>query len=259
MKKEKIIVCLALFFLFFSFFFLMKEKEKIYQGEDRTEQIKEFAKKGAIQAGWLQVEGTNIDLALTIVSMNQPNYTEKDQYAWTMASITEKSNHISFASHNIRNVSKNPIVGDNTMKNFEQLLSFIYPNFVKKHQFIAYTNADGQTDIYRIYAVNLTGNREASLLSKNEYTRNELQEYIDDTQKETLFSVDTEVEKTDQLLSLLTCTRFYGNKVSYSFIVEARKMRKKEKQTLAKVKVTKNYEKIKARMEESEADKNEQL
>ena len=236
----------------------MKErKHTVYRGEDRVEQMKKFEKKGAIVAGWIQVEGTNIDLPLTIVSMNQPDYTEEDQYAWTMATISNKSNHISFASHNIRNVSKNPIVGDNTMKNFEQLLSFIYPDFVKKHQFIAYTNAEGKTEIYRIYAINLIGNQEARLLSKNEYTKEELKDYIENAKKETLFSIDTEVEESDQLLSLLTCTRFYGNKVSYSFIVEARKMRSMEKQTLANVKVAKNYEKIKARMEESEDDKNE--
>ena len=62
------------------------------------------------------------------------------------------------------------------------------------------------------------------------------------------------------MLTLFTCTRFYGADTSYSFRVDARKLRDGEDKIYAKVKSNKNYEKIKERMEESESgEENEKV
>ena len=68
------------------------------------------------------------------------------------------------------------------------------------------------------------------------------------------FDIETEVDKNDLLLTLFTCTRFYGATDAYSFRVDARKLRKGEEQTLAPVKKNNNYRKIEAKMKEGETN-----
>lgn len=66
--------------------------------------------------------------------------------------------------------------------------------------------------------------------------------------------MDVDVNSGDLLLTLFTCTRFYGFTNDYSFRVDARKLRKGERTTLAEVKTNDNYKVIKDRMEEGEED-----
>ena len=71
-----------------------------------------------------------------------------------------------------------------------------------------------------------------------------------------MYGIDVNVKKDDLLLTLFTCTRFYGASTNYSFRVDARKLRDGEEKTYAKVKTNENYKVIKERMEEGE--KNEE-
>ena len=85
--------------------------------------------------------------------------------------------------------------------------------------------------------------------------------YLEEQQKkiEEKFSEAVGIARTsginlDKLISLLTCTRFYGAKEVYSFRVDARELRSDEKQELSKVKTNKNYEKIEKRMKEGDTN-----
>ena len=49
----------------------------------------------------------------------------------------------------------------------------------------------------------------------------------------------------DKLLTLVTCTRFFGSTNSYSFVVDAREVRKNEKVKNYAVSETVKYKKIK--------------
>ena len=71
-----------------------------------------------------------------------------------------------------------------------------------------------------------------------------------------MYDIDVDVNEDDKLLSLMTCTRFYGGD-SYSFIVDARKLRDNEKQTISEASTNKNYKKIVKRMKEG--DTNEEV
>ena len=104
---------------------------------DESAKIKEAESYGDDVTGWLRVEGTNIDLAL-VARNNEMDISNTDyEYAWTNSYPDLNSNHFTYISHNVRNVSSNPIIGDDSMTYFEQLMSFIYPEFIKENPDIA--------------------------------------------------------------------------------------------------------------------------
>ena len=141
------------------------------------------------------------------------------------------------------------------MTGFEQLLSFIYPSFVEDNQYIAYTDVNNNKAIYKIYSVSLVENDQSASF-KDIYTSNEQKAYIEKAKKNSMYDIDVDVNEDDKLLSLMTCTRFYGGD-SYSFIVDARKLRDDEKQVVSEASTNKNYKKIVKRMKEG--DTNEEV
>lgn len=257
MKKKYLFFLLALvivlLLLIFFLFFFERKRTSDFKIVSEAEKVEEAKRYGDTVVGWLRVEGTNIDLPL-IENLEGTNILRDDyDFAWTNSFPDSKSNRPAFISHNIRNLSKNPVVGDDTMFRFEQLMSFIYPDFIKDNQFIEYTNQDGETALYRIYAVSLLeDNQEASY--SDTYTKEEQKEYIKKAKEESMYDMDVDVNSGDLLLTLFTCTRFYGFTNDYSFRVDARKLRKGERTTLAEVKTNDNYKVIKDRMEEGEED-----
>lgn len=250
--KEKKIILLVMFIFgicFLLYFVSINSKFSKFKVEDRTRNISELKQREEDVVGWLRVEGTNIDLPL-ISDMDTINIPSRYyDYAWVYARPGSDSNHVSFISHNVRNVSRKPIVGDNTMTGFEQLMSFIYPDFVSKNQYIAYTNVENETTLYKIYAVALTVNDQSASFKVN-YTSDEQTSYIDKAKTDSMYDIDVDVNSSDKLISLMTCTRFYGGVDYYTFRVDARELRNNEKQELAKVTTNKNYKKIYNRMKE---------
>ncbi len=218
---------------------------------DETAKINEAKKTDYDVVGWLRVEGTNIDLPL-IARNNTADVSVSDfQFAWTNSFPDEKSNHFTYISHNIRNVSKNPIVGDDTMTYFEQLMSFIYPDFIKENQFIEFTDPNGETSIYKIYAVALLEDSQENSYYDT-YTDEELRDYIKQAKDESMYTMNVDVSSDDMLLTLYTCTRFYGGGDTYSFRVDARELREGENMKYSTVEVNDNYKVIEERMKEGE-------
>ncbi|CDE73837.1 putative sortase SrtB family [Clostridium sp. CAG:451] len=249
-KKEKMYIYLIILIFVLSFilyFISIQPKSSKLKLEDKTTEINKAKKYGDSVVGWLTVEGTNIDLPLIQVTDNT-NINRRDyNYAWIYAHPDLKSNHVSYISHNIRNVSRKPIINDKNMSGFEQLLSFIYPSFISDNQYIAYT-VNNEQALYKIYAVSLVENDQSASF-KDIYTESEQQEYIEKAKKTSMYNIDVDVNKDDKLLSLITCTRFYGGN-AYSFVVDARKVRDNEKNNISKVEINKNYKPIEERMKE---------
>ena len=132
-------------------------------------------------------------------------------------------------------------------------MSFIYPDFIKKNQFIEFTNPSGETSIYRIYGVSLVDETQ-SMSYYDTFTKDELNKYIQKVKKESMYDMDVEVNSDDLILTLYTCTRFYGLGGTYSFRVDARKLREGEKMRYSKVEVNDNYKKIDVKMKEGDSD-----
>ena len=227
-----------------------------FKVKDESSKIEEAKTYGDDVVGWLRVEGTNIDLALIRADENTDILRGDYDFAWTNSFPDGTGNRPAYISHNIRNVSRNPIVGDDTMTRFEQLMSFIYPSFVKENQFIEFTDSEGDTSLYRVYAVALLNDDQNASFSDT-YTSSEQKRYIKKAKRESMYDIDVDVNEDDLMLTLFTCTRFYGADTSYSFRVDARKLRDGEDKVYAKVKTNENYEKIKERMEEKNENSEE--
>ena len=254
-KNTKTVIVLGLVVIVFIvaiiFFFLSENKVMSdFKILDETKKINNAKEYGDDIVGWLRIEGTNIDLPLVGAGNGDVDVLKGDyDFAWTNAFPDEKSNRPAFISHNIRNVSSNPIIDDDTMTRFEQLMSYIYLDFIKYNQFIEYTNSEGETSIYRIYGVALLEDDQNSSYSDT-YTESEQKRYLKKVKRESMYDIDVDVNSNDLLLTLFTCTRFYGPNTNYSFRVDARKLRDDEEKVYAKVKPNENYDVIKERMEE---------
>lgn len=247
-----IIVAIVLVFVYYKGNYKISD----FVALEETDKIEDAKKYGDTVVGWLRVEGTNIDLPLIMVDDDTDVLNDEYQFAWTNSIPDGTGNRPAYISHNVRNVSSNPIVGDNTMNYFEQLMSFIYPDFIKDNQFIEFTNSEGDTSLYRVYAVALLNDDQNASFSDT-YTSSEQKRYIKKAKRESMYDIDVDVNEDDLMLTLFTCTRFYGADTSYSFRVDARKLRDGEDKVYAKVKTNENYEKIKERMEEKNENSEE--
>lgn len=257
-EKTKVIIILIFVIILIiigMIFWYKKENIEIssFTISDERDKINSATEFGDDVVGWVRVEGTNIDMAL-IQTNNEVDVTKDDyDFAWTNSFPDSKSNHLNFISHNIRNVSSNPVIGDDSMKRFEQLMSFIYPDFINKNQFIEITDKSGKSSLYRIYAVSLTEDDQSESYNDT-YTLKEQASYIKKAKKESMYDMSVDVKSNDMLLTLYTCTRFYGLTTNYSFKVEARKLRDNEKKNYVVAKPNDNYKVIEDKMKEVEED-----
>lgn len=218
-----------------------------YRVENRNKKINDFKEINNIKPlGWLRVQGTNIDFP--IVYYNDLDVTNpKYELGWNYSEDRKLMKKITLFSHNVLNVSSTPLITDKNHKRFEQLLSFIYTDFVKKNKYIQYT-VGGKDYLYKIYGISFQEEETLDYLNTNISTKDE-KEYINKVIKDSYFKFDVGIKETDNLITLVTCTRFFGNTTKYSFVVDARMVRKNEKIKNYKVTEKKNYKKIKKTLE----------
>ena len=162
-----------------------------YKVEDRTDKVKNYkGVSGEKALGWLRVQGTNIDFP--IVYYYDTDVTDPtNDLGWSFSNKKTLQEKTTIFSHNILNVSSKPLIADKNHKRFEQLLSFIYTDFLKKNKYIEYTT-NGKNYLFKIYGVS-----------------------------------------------------FFGDNTDYSFVVDARMVRKNELISNYSLKEQKNYDKIK--------------
>ena len=198
---------------------------------------KDFKSKDII--GWIQVQGTNIDYPITeekrILGLTS---TEDLEHLWLSNQYIDGFNRKAFYGHNIRNVSSNPIIVDPTHKGFEQLLSFTDYNFAKNNLYIQYTH-DGKDEIYKIYAVSFQYN---AIENGYSYYGADVENYIEKAKKDSIYDYDIDVNEKDEIIALITCTRYYGTGSKNQYRVDARKIRENENITKYKVEKNKNYD-----------------
>lgn len=217
-----------------------------YRIVNRTEKMEEFkGTKNEKPLGWLRVQGTNIDFPIFYyddIDVTSPKY----ELGWSYIEDRKLTKKITIFSHNILNVSSTPLVNDKNHKRFEQLMSFIYTDYVKKNKYIQYTI--GNKDyLYKIYGVSFQ--KESNLeYMNNSPSKNEIKMYINRTKNNSYFKFDLDVNESDNLITLITCTRFFGETTEYSFVVDARMIRKNERINNYKVHENKNYKDIKKRL-----------
>lgn len=252
-KKKFIIACLiCITFILVVVFSIIKAKpiiklksnfksEKVnLQFKDRTTDLANYQYKNYLTIGWLQVQGTNIDYP--ILSSNAANDEDVTKnYGWRSPYYQSNENREVLLGHNIINVSSIPIRDMSVLNNFEGLMAFTYDDFAKKNLYISYTK-NNETSIYKIYAV---GFYVYESTSDTGYTdKEEITSYINKTRKNSIYDYDVDVTAEDELLTLKTCTRYFGIEGKRAFTIDARKIRENEDTITYEVKTNNNYQEL---------------
>lgn len=226
-----------------------KNNTPYYKVEERVEELNNFTEKHKELStlGWLKVQGTNIDYPV-IYGSNDLDFDDITvDFTWTENEVKTLTNRVFILGHNIRNVSSKPLITDKEHTKFEQLPSFTYLDFAKKNKYIQYT-IDGKDYLYKIFSVSIVDNNDLSHTTKN-FTNKELKEYIDKSLKESFYDYDADVNENDYIITLATCTRFFGPAKNYTYKIDARMVRDNEKVKNYSVKENNNYKQIEKAME----------
>ncbi len=213
------------------------KKESYYVPSSRHEQVRSTIIEDSETLGWIQVQGTDIDYP--VVYETTQVYIGLKDYLWLSNQYIEGNNRIAIYGHNIKNVSSEPLIRDKDHVRFEQLMSFVYYDFAKENLYIQYSQ-NGKDELYKIYAIGFYDryDDDGSFLEEKE----EIKEYIDSVKKNSIYDYQIDVNENDFLISLLTCTRFFGSTEKTTFKIDARKVRNDEKIDKYGVQKNKNYD-----------------
>lgn len=250
MKKKKskkfnkvvpiLLIVLSLFIILFLFLGLIRKFDKgDYRVESRVKNIEKAKVKdtdGISTVGWLRVQGTNIDYPVIYAPGVDLNYRTQD-FVWTENNFDSLNNMVYISGHNIKNLSKTPLIADKSHSRFEQLMSFVYLDFIEKNQYIQYT-FNGENYLYKIYSVYFDDINNLDLYNSEKYSATDLNSIIGNSLDKNIYVIDTDINEKDIFISLNTCTRMFGDQ---QLIVNARLVRNGEEVKLSKVKKSSNY------------------
>lgn len=245
--------CIMLTILFYEKVY----NKEIYKIESRVENISKEKKKdedGYKTIGWLRVQGTNIDTPIINYTTEEGTRLDKENFLWNINGNEKLYNKVNILGHNILNLSSTPLSGKEYFSRFEDLMSFVYPEFVENNKYIQYT-IDGEDYIYKVFAVDFIDQYDIDIHSKTNYDEEALKDYIDYIKEESIYDFDVDVNEKDKFISLITCTRMFGRNAEEEFVVTGRLVRDNEKMSNYSSETNANYKEIEKIMEGD--DKNE--
>lgn len=193
---------------------------------------------GIDKYGWLQVQGTGIDVP--IVSPLFIGDLDID-YGWIVSSSLGHKTHKVIVGHNVINVSSDPMV-DSSLSNFENLMAFSYYDFAKNNLYLKYTSGSNEY-IYAIYAIGFYDY--GSDNSDGFDDEKEIKEYIYSAKKNSIYKYNIDVNENDDIITIKTCTRYFGINEKQQFIIDARRLRDGEQIKKYKVSKTKFFDDLK--------------
>lgn len=230
---------------------IYQSQQPVYSIKSRVSDVKkEKGKRKESVEGWIRVQGTNIDFPIIHDSEDLNLGALLYDFAWITTDDEGFGNKETIIGHNILNVSKQPLIANKNHHRFEQLVSFMYYDFAKENQYIQYT-VDGVDHLYKIFAVGFIDNSELDA-STRKVSKKELKNHIKLAKKESFYDYSTDVNESDNILTLVTCTRFFGSDSDIVFRVDAREVRENEKILKYRVAESAKYDKIKEEMEGEE-------
>lgn len=246
MKKSRLIVGIGIIIIVITclvlYFISKKDINYIdyYSIESRISKIKDTKIADSPAIGWVRVQGTNIDTPM-VIRTDEVEESVGYNYLWLSEYYFENENRKVIYGHNIRNVSSYPEVGNTEHIKFEQLVSFAYYDFAKENLYIQFSDGNDEA-LYKIYAV--TFNNLGDEYGQS-YKKENLDNYIKEVKYNSIYNYDVDVTKDDELISLITCTRYFGKYEKTQFKVDARRVRENEKINKYSVESNSNYDIIK--------------
>ena len=207
--------------------------------ESRINILDDFDSGDYYKIGWLQVQGTNIDLPILDSRTGTVNLDYS--FGWRSSTYVTGENREVLLGHNVLNISSTPMLPNENLKDFEELMAFSHASFAKDNLYIQYTK-NGKDEIYLIYAIGFYDYNYDDSESIN--NKEKLKKYISDVRKNSIYDYDIDVSEDDYLITIKTCTRYFGLNEKQQFIIEARKLRDNEKLIKYNVNTNKNFDSL---------------
>ena len=226
----------------------------IYKVDSRVrniakEQKNEKDNTGYETIGWLKVQGTKIDAPIIGYEyVTDLAHVEKDDYLWNNNNKEKLFNQVVISGHNIMNLSNTPKIGEKYFSRFDDLMAFVYEDFINDNKYIQYT-VNEEDHVYKIFGVFFEKDYKLDLNHKENYTKEETKDYIKQINESSIYEFDVEVDENDSLITLTTCTRIFGKNNQKQFVVVGRLLRENEKMDNYKVTANDKYKEIKKLME----------
>lgn len=218
-------------------YYLMESRianvEKSKKGDDDTHST----------MGWIRVQGTNIDYPVYGSIKNGysvDNVTES--FLWSLNKDSDYHNVLVLYGHNVMNLGQYPRQHDPTFTRMEELMNFVYYDFAKENQYIQLTVGD-KNYLYKIFAVGFMEVSELNGFPIGEYSDYAKKTYLSYIHDRSIYDYDIVTSENDDILSVVTCTRFFSNKSS-DFMVTGRRVKDGESINQYGVHRNRNYENV---------------
>ena len=234
-------------------------KKPIYKLDSRVKEVEKEKKKDKKDLGyetiaWLKVQGTNIDTPIIgYEAATALENVDKENYLWNGINEEKFFNQVAISGHNILNLSAKPLIGKEYFTRFDDLMAFAYDDFVEENKYIQYT-VDGEDYIYKIFGVFFEKDYNLDLKHEGNYTDEEMKKYLEQIEELNIYDFDVEVDESDDIITLTTCTRIYGKLNKKQFVVVGRKLREKEKMYNYEVTPNENYKEIEEKLKGDESN-----
>jgi sortase B len=204
-------------------------------GDSGFSNIANFKQINPDVKGWLSVPGTNINYPVLFNGDSVYYYLDKDIYKQKsknaviyadpyvkFGSSSQISKNTVLYGHNWTNYSANPRIGDASDEMFAQLTAYHHLNVARAYPYIYYSTADQEmtwvifaafyTDVSFYY--NIPDPDDAFYA-----------QIISGAKARSRHNFDVDVNTSDKILTLSTCTRAYGSSDQQRFVVMARLLR----------------------------------
>ena len=216
-------------------------------GSSGKANIASWKAKNSDVVGWLRIPNTNINYPVVVGPDNlyysakgyDKNYSyygviwaDSDTKFGTSSQISQNT---VLYGHNWTNYTANPFIARASDIMFGQLPSFHYLNFCKSTPYIHYST-ESEEMTWKVFAVFYT--EESFNYIVSDPGASGLQYIINEAKARSLHDFAVDVNSSDKILTLSTCTRAYGQTSQQRFVVMARLMRPGE--TITEVSITPN-------------------
>lgn len=218
--------------------FVSKKVELSFKNR-KNDSINYFYDDEHLTVGWLQVQGTSIDYPIFSKGEESPTALN-GQFGWRSNCYASSENNEFLSGHNVLNVSSTPIRDMSILTNFEALLTFTYDDFAKENLYISYTK-NNEEHLYKIFAAGFYDKFEYNECSIPYENEQKIENYINEVKNNSIYNYDVDINSSDKIIALGTCTRYFGANENNMFMITAREVRENEKIETYKVSKTEKY------------------
>ena len=216
-------------------------------GSSGKANIASWKAKNSDVVGWLRIPNTNINYPVVVGPDNlyysAKGYDKNYSYygvIWAdsdtkFGNRNQISQNTVLYGHNWTNYTATPFITRASDIMFGQLPSFHYLNFCKSTPYIHYST-ESEEMTWKVFAVFYT--EESFNYIVSDPGASGLQYIINEAKARSLHDFAVDVNSSDKILTLSTCTRAYGQTNQQRFVVMARLMRPGE--TITEVNITPN-------------------